>query len=178
MHRFCDISQAHERMKGAAPASLVLVAQLLLGAPAPASSAAAGGAKLWLDPTQDVETRLAALLPTLSVEQLMTQTQHLWTSVHMDTINQTYGKTGVGAAYSNHPTGDSNCDTDPVCNLAARLALNRALMASLGLYPKSDCHFLFSTALQPLYTSFPIIFSTCFSKVTVGYHPRRAAGSR
>jgi hypothetical protein len=32
---------------------------------------------------------------------------------------------------------------------------------------------LFSTA-QPLYTRFPIIFSTCFSKVTVGYHPTSA----
>ena len=30
---------------------------------------------------------------------------------------------------------------------------------------------LFSTA-QPLYSRFPIIFSTCFSKVTIGYHPR------
>ena len=31
---------------------------------------------------------------------------------------------------------------------------------------------LFSTA-QPLYSRFPIIFSTCFSKVTIGYHPTR-----
>jgi hypothetical protein len=30
---------------------------------------------------------------------------------------------------------------------------------------------LFSTA-QPLYPRFPIIFSTCFSKVTIGYYPR------
>jgi hypothetical protein len=30
---------------------------------------------------------------------------------------------------------------------------------------------LFSTA-QPLCTRFPIIFSTCFSKVTIGYYPR------
>ena len=30
-----------------------------------------------------------------------------------------------------------------------------------------------STA-QPLYTSFPIIFSSCFPKVTIGYYPRCA----
>jgi hypothetical protein len=30
---------------------------------------------------------------------------------------------------------------------------------------------LFSTA-QPLYTMFPIIFGSCFSKVTIGYNPR------
>jgi hypothetical protein len=33
----------------------------------------------------------------------------------------------------------------------------------------SDCHFR-STA-QPLYTRFPVIFSSCFSKVTVGSIP-------
>jgi hypothetical protein len=33
---------------------------------------------------------------------------------------------------------------------------------------------LFSTA-QPLYTRFPIIFGTCFSKVTTGYHPSGTA---
>jgi hypothetical protein len=35
----------------------------------------------------------------------------------------------------------------------------------------------FSTA-QPLYTSFPIIFSSCFSKVTIGYHPTCRLESR
>jgi hypothetical protein len=35
---------------------------------------------------------------------------------------------------------------------------------------------LFSTA-QPLYTRIPIIFSTCFSKVTIGYNPTRTARS-
>jgi hypothetical protein len=38
----------------------------------------------------------------------------------------------------------------------------------VGLYPKLS---LFSTA-QPIYTSFSIIFSSCVSKVTIGYHPR------
>jgi hypothetical protein len=36
----------------------------------------------------------------------------------------------------------------------------------VGFYPIVT----FSTA-QPLYTRFPIIFSTCFSKVTIGYYP-------
>ena len=94
---------------------------------------ARSGTKPWMDSTQDVESRLSALLPTLSTEQLMTQTLHVWTSVHMDTINQTYSTTGVGAAYSNHPTGDNDCDTDPACNLASRLALNRHLMKSCGI---------------------------------------------
>ena len=35
---------------------------------------------------------------------------------------------------------------------------------------------LFSTA-QPIYPSFPIIFGSRFSKVTIGYHPRRACSS-
>ena len=30
----------------------------------------------------------------------------------------------------------------------------------------------FRSTAQPLYTRFPIIFSSCFSKVTIGYHPR------
>jgi hypothetical protein len=34
---------------------------------------------------------------------------------------------------------------------------------------------LFSTA-QPLYSSFPIMFSSCFSKVTIGYHPSLGLG--
>lgn len=110
-------------------AAMVVTVQLLL------VTAAAGATdnKPYLDPTQGVETRLAALLPTLSVEQLMTQTLHLWTSVHTDMINATYSKTGVGAAYSNHPTGDNSCDTDPACNLKARLAINRELMKTCGI---------------------------------------------
>eukprot|EP01052_Picozoa_sp_SAG31_P018875 SAG31_NODE_1354_length_8661_cov_170.990306_7_plen_663_part_00 len=112
-----------------AASAMAIAAQLLLVA------AAAGAAKplQHLDPTLDVETRLAALLPTLSVEQLMTQTLHVWTRVHMDMINKTYSKTGVGAAYSNHPTGNNSCDADPACNLKARLALNRELMKTCGI---------------------------------------------
>ena len=109
---------------------MAMIARLVLVA---ASAGAAAKPLQHLDPTQDVETRLAALLPTLSVEQLMTQTLHLWTKVNMDMINETYSKTGVGAAYSNHPTGDSSCDTDPACNLKARLALNRELMKTCGI---------------------------------------------
>jgi hypothetical protein len=36
---------------------------------------------------------------------------------------------------------------------------------------------LLSTA-QPLYTRFPIKFSSCFSKVTIGYHPSRRPRGR
>ena len=113
-----------------AAAAMAMIARLVLVA---ASAGAAAKPLQHLDPTQEVETRLAALLPTLSVEQLMTQTLHLWTKVNMDMINETYSKTGVGAAYSNHPTGDSSCDTDPACNLKARLALNRELMKTCGI---------------------------------------------
>ena len=88
---------------------------------------------LWLDAAQGVEARLAALLPTLSVEQLAAQTEHLWTTVSMAKLLATYNKTGAGASYIAHPTGNATCDSDPPCNLEARLKANRALMASCGI---------------------------------------------
>ena len=86
-----------------------------------------------MDAAQGVEARLAALLPTLSVEQLAAQTEHLWATVSMAKLLATYNKTGAGAAYIAHPTGNATCDSDPACNLEARLKANRALMASCGI---------------------------------------------
>ena len=97
-----------------------------------ASSAVAGAATAARSHT-DVETRLARLLPTLSVEQLVAQTLHLWTTESMEKILAKYGKTGAGASYIAHPTGNSTCDSDPACNLASRLAANWALMKSCGI---------------------------------------------
>jgi hypothetical protein len=37
---------------------------------------------------------------------------------------------------------------------------------------------LISSTAQALYTSFPVIFSSCFSKVTIGYNPTRPAMGR
>lgn len=117
--------------------ALVLV---LIGSAAAAGQQVGGGASsggvsspLWMDPTKGVEERLAALLPTLSVEQLAAQTEHLWTTVSMAKILANYSKTGVGASYIAHPTGNGTCDSDPACNLKSRLAANRALMKSCGI---------------------------------------------
>ena len=88
---------------------------------------------LWLDMSKDVETRLAALLPTLSIDALAAQTQHLWITVSMASMLKQYGTTGVGAMYVGHPSGNATCDADAACNLAARLAANRQLMATVGI---------------------------------------------
>jgi hypothetical protein len=68
--------------------------------------------------------------------------------------------------------------TDPAQGFAAWRFDMRATAATadgrqVGLIRLS----LFSTA-QPLYARFPIIFSTCFSKVTIGYHPTARASGR
>ena len=56
---------------------------------------------------------------------------------------------------------------------AAPPFLKWPLAQSPAARPKGDIRLsLFSTA-QPLYTRFPNIFSTCFSKVTIGYYPTR-----
>lgn len=108
-----------------------VVPMLLL---ATAAASATGAARQpWLDATKDVESRLAALLPTLSVDQLAAQTLHLWTTNSMATILKEYSKTCVGASYIAHPTGNGTCDSDPACNLASRLAASRQLMQSCGI---------------------------------------------
>lgn len=88
---------------------------------------------LWLDASKDVETRLAALLPTLSIDALAAQTQHLWVTVSMTSMLEQYGTTGVGAMYVSHATGNATCDSNAACNLAARLAANRQLMVTAGI---------------------------------------------
>jgi hypothetical protein len=40
--------------------------------------------------------------------------------------------------------------------------------AQVGLYPIVTLQY----TAQPLYTRFPIILSSCFSKVTIGYNPK------
>jgi hypothetical protein len=45
--------------------------------------------------------------------------------------------------------------------------------ARVGLYP-----IVRRITAQPLYTRFPIIFSRCFSKLTIGYNPRRGRARR
>lgn len=44
-----------------------------------------------------------------------------------------YNHTGVGASYIIRPTGNHSCDSDPQCNLRARLAANRELIKSCGI---------------------------------------------
>jgi beta-glucosidase-like glycosyl hydrolase len=118
---------------GAALGLLAVVA--VAAAPAAGVAAAVGDAAvpLWMDASKGVEERLTALLPALSVEQLAAQTEHLWTTISMATILATYNKTGVGASYIAHPTGNGTCDSDPACNLRSRLAANRELMKSCGI---------------------------------------------
>jgi hypothetical protein len=122
---------------GAMPATLPVVTVLLLAVAGAGASEPDRGLLLdrrpWLAEDKGVEERLAALLPTLSVEQLAAQTLHLWTTISMATIVSTYNKTGVGASYIAHPTGNATCDSDPACNLASRLAANRELLRSAGI---------------------------------------------
>ena len=88
---------------------------------------------VWLDPTQPVEARLDALLPTLTTEQLAAQTLHLWFTQTMPDLMAKYNKTGVGASYIIEPTANGTCNADPACNLAARNAANQQLMAGVGI---------------------------------------------
>jgi hypothetical protein len=122
---------------GACPATLPVVTVLLLAVAGAGASEPDRALLLdrrpWLAEDKGVEERLAALLPTLSVEQLAAQTLHLWTTISMATIVSTYNKTGVGASYIAHPTGNATCDSDPACNLASRLAANRELLRSAGI---------------------------------------------
>ena len=106
---------------------------LLLQLATTRSTAVQAETPAWLDATKSVESRLQALLPTLSVEQLAAQTLHLWTTMSMAKIMATYNETGVGASYIAHPSGNGTCDSDPGCNLRVRLAANRALMKSCGI---------------------------------------------
>ncbi len=88
---------------------------------------------LWLDPTQPVEARLDALLPTLTTEQLAAQTLHLWFTQTMPDLMAKYNQTGVGASYILKPTENGTCNADPACNLAARNSANQELMAGVGI---------------------------------------------
>ena len=88
---------------------------------------------LWLDPTQPVEARLDALLPTLSTEQLAAQTLHLWFTQTMPDLMAKYNRTGVGASYILKPTENGTCNADPACNLAARNKASQELMAGVGI---------------------------------------------
>ena len=64
-----------------------------------------------------------------------------------------------------------SCSSAPrsgACSWSTRSRYSSALA-------QGDTRLSLSSTAQPLHTRFPIIFSTCFSKVTIGYHPRWTA---
>jgi beta-glucosidase len=130
-------------MKSTIVAAMLAATACTFTAAAASSAAAAASAAaatavlqqkpLWLDPTQPVEARLDALLPTLTTEQLAAQTLHLWFTQTMPDLMAKYNQTGVGASYILKPTANGTCNADPACNLAARNAANQQLMAGVGI---------------------------------------------
>jgi hypothetical protein len=98
-----------------------------------AASASAGTLpheRTWMDSAKPVDQRVTELMAVLSLEEKIAQTLHVWTTFHDKQIIETYGKTGVGAMYTQTLSEDPSCNRDLNCRLKARNALQASIINS------------------------------------------------
>ena len=112
-----------------APVYILLAVAVVSGAALPCTSSKMASFP-FCNRALGVSARVADLLARMSLAEKVAQTLHVWTTFHDDDVMRAYAETGVGAMYLQTMSANASCNADAGCRLAARNALQRAIMAS------------------------------------------------